>query len=131
MKTQLRRALNNYCSVKYYIKEKPVAKQTLDERLFVEVIKLLQEVEDRGLFMEDELGVDMTNYDDKYMNIIENLLRLHFTKPQIALIQYYLYTVPTLPDWDGLLDITYSSGEIKRVDFKSPADVWKVIHTLA
>jgi hypothetical protein len=79
--------------------------------------------------MEEEIGMDMSMYEEKFLQIIENLFRVHFTKEQFALIQYYLYKVPTIEDWDGLIDIT-DGKEMITVKFETPEDVWNIINSL-
>ena len=62
-------------------------------------------------------------------DVIENLMKMHFNKEQLGLIQTYLYTLLPDPDWDG--QITLKRGE-KEVDlaFKDPLDVYAVILSL-
>ena len=79
--------------------------------------------------MEEELGVDLSVYEEKFLQVIENLFKLHFSKEQLALIQHYVYIVPTIQDWDGKVDITDGKGII-TVDFETPEQVWNVITSL-
>ena len=73
--------------------------------------------------------MDMSMYEEKFLQIIENLLKVHFNKEQFSLIQYYLYQVPTIQDWDGLIDIS-DGKEMITVKFETPDDVWTVITSL-
>jgi len=129
LKKELRKTLNNYLKGNVQIKEKDMARDIMEKKLFIESIILLREIEDRRDFMEEEIGMDMSMYEEKFLQIIENLFRVHFTKEQFSLIQYYLYKVPTIEDWDGLIDIT-DGKEMLTVKFETPDQVWNVINSL-
>jgi hypothetical protein len=128
-KKELRKALNNYLKGNIRIKEKDMARDVIEKKLFIESIILLREIEDRRDFMEEEIGMDMSIYEEKFLQIIENLFKVHFSKEQFALIQYYLYQVPTLDNWDGKVDIS-DGKDIITVDFETPEQVWNVVSSL-
>jgi hypothetical protein len=106
-----------------------MARDLMEKKLFIESIILLKEIEDRRDFMEEEIGVDMSIYEEKFLQVIENLFKVHFSKEQFALIQYYLYQTPTIEDWDGMIDIT-DGKEMITVKFETPDQVWNVINSL-
>ena len=128
-KRELRKVLSNYLKGSIRIKERDMARDIMEKKLFIESIILLREIEDRRDFMEEEIGMDMSMYEEKFLQIIENLLKVHFNKEQFSLIQYYLYQVPTIQDWDGLIDIS-DGKEMITVKFETPDDVWTVINSL-
>jgi hypothetical protein len=129
MKKVIRQAINNYLKGSIRISEKELDRDVMEKKLFVQSILLLQEIEDRRDFMESELGVDMTIYEEKFLQVIENLFKIHFSKEQLALIQYYIYQVPTLDNWDGKIDLS-DGKEMITVDFETPEQVWSVISSL-
>lgn len=129
LKRELRKILNNYLKGSVQIKEKDMARDVIEKKLFIESIVLLREIEDRRDFLEDEIGMDMSLYEEKFLHIIENLLKVHFSKEQFTLIQYYIYQVPTIDNWDGKIDIT-DGKEMITVDFETPEQVWDVINSL-
>ena len=128
-KKELRKVLNNYLKGNVSIKERDMAREVIEKKLFIENIILLKEIEDRRDFMEEEIGVDMSIYEEKFLQVIENLFKIHFNKEQFALIQYYLYQVPTIVDWDGKIDLS-DGKEMITVDFETPEQVWNVISSL-
>ena len=129
LKKELRKTINNYLKGSCTIKQTDMARDLMEKKLFIESIILLREIEDRRDFMEEEIGMDMSIYEEKFLQIIENLFKVHFTKEQFALIQYYLYQVPTIVDWDGMIDIT-DGKEMITVKFETPDEVWTVINSL-
>ena len=129
LKKELRKILNNYLRVSIRVKEVDMARDIMEKKLFIESIVLLREIEDRRDFMEEEIGMDMSMYEEKFLQIIENLFKLHFNKEQFALIQYYLYKVPTIDNWDGMIDLS-DGKEVVTVKFETPDEVWTVINSL-
>ena len=129
LKRELKKTLNSFLKASVTIKERDMARDIIEKKLFIESIILLREIEDRRDFMEEEIGMDMSMYEEKFLQIIENLFRVHFTKEQFALIQYYLYKVPTIENWDGMIDIT-DGKEMLTVKFETPDQVWNVINSL-
>lgn len=130
LKKELKKILSSYLKVKSVtIREVEMARHVLEKKLFIENIVLLKEIEDRRDFMEEEIGMDMSTYEEKFLQIIENLFRMYFSKEQMALIQYYLYQVPLIENWDGKIDIS-DGKEMMTVEFETPEQVWNVISSI-
>lgn len=125
-KKRIRQTLFSIHPLSYRIKVKSPDKQTMDKKLFIEVLKQLRQIEERRDFMESEIGMDMTAYEDQFFSVIENLMKMHFGKEQLALIQMYLYQLVPDKEWDGTITIEKNKKE-EVVDFKTPEDVWSVI----
>lgn len=129
MKRVVRQTINNYLKGRVRITERDLDRDVMEKKLFTQSLLLLQEIEDRRDFMEAELGVDMTQYEEKFLQVIENLFKIHFSKEQLALIQYYIYQVPLLDNWDGKIDLSDGKAMI-TVDFETPEQVWNVINSI-
>ena len=133
-KKDLRKTLNSFLKASISIKEKDMAREVIEKKLFIENIILLREIEDRRDFMEEEIGLDPTVYEEKFIQVIENLFKMIFNKQQLTLINLYLFDLVHNQDWDGKLqlDMKIGNGEIQHqeFDFKTPAEVWNVIELL-
>lgn len=129
MKRVIRQAISNSLQINVRISQKQIPTDIMEKRLFIESILLLREIEDRKDFMESEIGVDMSLYEEKFLVVIENLLRIHYNKEQLALIQYYLYQIPLLESFDGSIDLS-DGKEIVTVKFETPEDVFNVVTSL-
>ena len=123
----LRKTLFSIHPLSYRITKKGLDKLSMDRRIFVDVIKKLREIEDRRDFMVEEIGMDVTTYEDKFFEVIENLFKLCFNKQQLELIQLYLYQLAPDKQWDGTITIEYNKKE-QTVSFREPKDVWNVIN---
>jgi hypothetical protein len=122
----LRKTLFSIHPISYRIASKGLDKQSMDRKIFIQVIDSLKEIEDRRDFLQAEIGIDVTAYEDKFMLVIENLFKLCFNKEQLDLIHMYLYQLHPDKEWDGTISIEVNKKE-KVVAFKSSNDVWKVI----
>ena len=124
----LRRILKDQLPLKYRIKEVPRNKEAMNRELFIEVVKLLKEIDDRTDFVASEIGMDITAYEDKFFRVIENLLRMTFNKEQVFLIQLYLNEIPynDQEEWDGQISVTVGKKE-QKIAFRTPEDVWEAI----
>ena len=125
---KIREVLFSLHPLSYRIKTKGLDKESMNKKLFTGVIKQLKKIEDRRDFMAEEIGMDMTAYEDQFFNVIEDLMKMSFNKTQLGLIQMYLYTLSPDKTWDGTIVVEVGeSKEEKVVNFKTPEDVWKVV----
>lgn len=133
-KTAIRSIVKNYLQVNFKLKLKEQDRNLMNKKLFIETITILREIEDRRDFMEEEIGLDPTVYEEKFIQVIENLFRMIFNKQQITLVNLYLFDLVHDKDWDGKLqlDLKIGSGEVQQqvFDFRTPEQVWNVIELL-
>ena len=129
-KKRIRQILHSVHPIPFRIKYKEPSREHMNKMIFVRVINNLKKIEDRRDFLLDEIGMDMTAYEDQFCSSIEDLFKMTFSKEQLALIQMYLYQLVPDKDWDGTITIeTKSKGE-KVVNFETAQDVWDVLKTL-
>jgi hypothetical protein len=124
---KVRQVLFSIHPLSYRIKEKSPSNEHMNKKIFIEVLEQLKLIEERRDFMEEEIGMDMTQYEDQFFSVIENLFKLAFNKHQLGLIQLYLYQLVPDKEWDGTITIELGKEE-KVVNFKTPEDVWNTIN---
>ncbi len=129
MKKAIKEVLSNFLQTNVRISQKGLTKDDMEKKLFIDSILLLREIEDRKDFMESELGVDMSVYEEKFLQVIENLFRINYNKEQMDIIQYYLYKIPFVDDYDGKIDLS-DGKNIVTVKFETPEDVYNVVSSL-
>ena len=127
---KVRQVLFSIHPLSYRIKEKSPSNEHMNKKIFIEVLQELKLIEERRDFMEEEIGMDMTQYEDQFFSVIENLFKLAFNKQQLGLIQLYLYQLVPDKEWDGTITIELGKEE-KVVNFKTPEDVWNTINLFA
>ena len=130
-KNRVRRVFNNYYDFRVRIVTKEVDQSIMNKSLFLNIIKNLKEIEDRRDFMNEEIGLDMTTYEDKFFAVIEDLFRINFNKAKIGIIQAYIYEATRPEDWDGTVTIEVSKKDIKTFDLKTPEELWSVLQILS
>tara|TARA_B100001778_G_C18601964_1_gene637706 strand:+ start:3568 stop:3975 length:408 start_codon:yes stop_codon:yes gene_type:complete len=123
---RLRSTLYSIHPLSYRIRKITVDKPTMEKMLFKKIILQLRKIDERRDFMQEEIGMDMTTYEDQFFSVIENLMKMHFNKEQLALIQTYLYQLVPDKEWDGTITLEKDKKE-QVVPFKSADDVWNVI----
>ena len=124
---KVRQVLFSIHPLSYRIKEKSPSRELMNKKLFIDVLEQMKSIEERRDFMEAEIGMDMTQYEDQFFAVIENLMKMHFKKEQLALIQMYLYQLVPDKDWDGTITIEVGKEE-QVVPFKKPEDVWNIVN---
>ena len=97
----------------------------MEKELFIQSIELLVEIDDRGTFLAEELGLDLINYEDKFYKVIENLFRLHYSHIQIKFIELYLAR-KEINDFEGTVEVTEGKKK-EKMSFDSPQDLWMVV----
>jgi len=126
LKRSIRETLKSKINIGFVIKEKKPEPGSMNRSIFIEVIEQLKKIEERKDFLVEEIGMDMTLYEDDFFSVIDNLFKLAFNEPQIELIQTYLYQLIPDKEWDGKITIMKGKKET-TVSFKTPSDVWEVI----
>ena len=126
-KDYIRDVLTDEIELAFRIRTSSKPLEEVNKKTFVEVIKLLKEINDRTEFMATELGIDAVGYDDKFFQAIEGLMKIAFNKKQILLIEMYLNDIPGMADdWDGTITVQIKEEEV-QIAFETPLDVWNAI----
>jgi len=97
----------------------------MEKELFIQSIRLLEEIDDRGQFMAEELGLEMIHYEEKFYDVITNLFRIHYSPIQIKFIELYL-SRKEINDFEGVVEVK-TGKKNEKVPFDSPEDLWTVI----
>lgn len=127
IKKRIRQAINQSIPAKYIIRNKEIDFETMRKSAFISILKDLKEIEDRRDFMEQEIGMDVTAYEDKFFRVIENLMKISFNKPQLGMIRTYLYELLPDKEWDGKVTISVGKGKEQTLDAKTPEQLWSLI----
>jgi len=92
--------------------------------LFNLVITGLAYLNSRSVGLKHDYKVDFQEYDDAFINVIESLLKLHFSKEQRSIINWYLYD-KFLPDGSMLILNEETTGS--EIPTDTPDDIWELI----
>lgn len=130
-KNRVRRTFNTFYDLRVRIVTKEIDQSVMNKSLFINIIKNLKEIEDRRDFMQDEIGMDMTSYEDKFFVVIEDLFKFSFNKPSIGIIQAFLYETTRPEEWDGTVTLEVGKKGTKTYDLKTPEHLWNIVQILS
>jgi len=94
-----------------------------NRELFEKIVRTIDEIQVRSALLYSELGLDYNNYDEKFWEVIDGLLVMHFGKEASELVFFYLYE-RTAPD-GSINELVNSNDEV--VPLETIADLWDLI----
>lgn len=100
------------------------SEDSLERKLFLETITLLEEIEERSVELF-EAGIDLSAYETLFFQVIENLFFTIYNEKQINLIHSYIYGEP-LSDRIPLPVDKYG----KVLEPETPEELWNALHIL-
>jgi hypothetical protein len=119
----IREAVDNLLYVNCNIKR--MSKRNFDKQrdFFISLINQIQSTYIKTNILYTELSIDFSSYDEKFYEIIDNLLYLKYGKDCFELISFYLWdrinpdqTINTVIDSDG-----------NEITMLSPLDLWNLM----
>lgn len=121
--TEIQSAINSILGVKSLIRRKKKSKTDKKKELFVTIINSIEQIINRQDLMYAELNLDLTNYDESFLDVIDALIFLHFGKEGTELISYYLWDrVDASGSINSLMD---ENGE--EVVLENAQDLWNIL----
>ena len=129
MKAKVKKVLYNLYSVPFSLKQTELDNSNLNLNLFLEVISSLQAIEQRRMYLAENIGIDITGLEDVYFQVIENLLNLTFNKNQLTLLHKYLYELSPDNEWDGYVQLKVGKTN-KKVLIKTPRQLWDTLQLI-
>ena len=120
---EIQSAINQMLGVKSLIRRKKKTQETKKKELFISIINSIEAIINRQNLMYAELNLDLTNYDEAFLDTIDALIVLHFGKEGAELIAYYLWdrvapdgSITPLVDTDN-----------KEVYLETAQDLWNLL----
>jgi hypothetical protein len=106
-----------------FLKPKRKTEEDIQREKFETVIRLLEEIEVRSMILGNDLELDLSSYDEKFYQVIDGLLGLHFGKEANEVIFFYLYE---RFNPDGSMNSLIDKND-NRVELNSPSDLWEIV----
>ena len=106
------------------LRRKRKTEEDLNRESFEKIMLMMDEIQVRSALLHSELGLDYSNYDEKFYEIIDRMFSLHFGKEAAEIIFFYVYERIN-PDGtvNNLID---QNNEI--VPINSPSDLWYLVN---
>lgn len=123
---EIQTAINQILNVKSLIRRKKKTQVEKKKELFISIVNSIEQIINRQNLMYAELNLDLSNYDETFLDTIDALIVLHFGKEGAEIISYYLWdrlnpdgTVTPLLDTEG-----------SEIHLENAQDLWNLLITL-
>ena len=120
---EIQTVINQLLNVKSLVRGKKKTQEAKKKELFISIITAIEKIINRQDLMYAEFNLDLSNYDEAFLDTIDALIILHFGKEGAELIAYYLWdriasdgTVIPLMDIQG-----------KEVFLETAQDLWNLL----
>ena len=125
---QIKKDLNDILKIKGKVsKERPV-KGLIKKETFCRFIDNYKYANDRVILLKQDFQVDFVNFEEPFVQAIEALVKLHFNKNQVSLIEWWLYEKWNITGDDILQLEDQETGEAIPTD--TADDLWNLLQTL-
>ena len=106
------------------LKRKKKTEEDIQRESFEKIILLMDQIQTRGVLLHAELGLDYSNYDEKFYEIIDRLFAMHFGREAAEVIFFYIYERQN-PD-GSVNELIDQNNEI--ILLQSPTDLWYLVN---
>ena len=106
------------------LKRKKKTEEDLNRESFEKIILLMEEIQTRGVLLQADLGLDYSNYDEKFYEIIDRLFQIHFGREAAEVIFFYAYERIN-PD-GSVNELVDENDQI--VTLSNPTDLWYLVN---
>ena len=106
------------------LRRKRKTEEDLNRESFEKIILLMDEIQVRSALLHSELGLDYSNYDEKFYEIIDRMFTLSFGREAAEIIFFYVYE---RINPDGTINnLVDQNNEV--VTINSPSDLWYLVN---
>ena len=106
------------------LKCKRKTEEDVNRESFEKTILLMDEIQTRGALLHADLGLDYSNYDEKFYEIIDRLFTIHFGKEAAEII--FFYTYERLNPDGSVNELIDENNQI--VILNTPTDLWYLVN---
>jgi hypothetical protein len=105
------------------LKRKKKSEEDSQREKFIKIITLLEEADVRSELLGKDLNLDFSLYDEKFYNVIDNLLLMMFGKEACELIFFYIYE---RINPDGTVNDLVDANN-NPVSLSNPIELWELV----
>ena len=99
--------------------------EDIKHELFINIITQIELVLNRSTLVHSDFKIDLSDYDEMYLQIIDNLIYLSFGTQAAELIIHYCYD---RLEMDG--SIPYVDADGNEREISDPEQLWQVVKKL-
>lgn len=120
---EIQTAINQILNVKSLVRRKRKTQTEKKKELFISIINSIESIINKQNLMYAEFNLDLSKYDEAFLDTIDALIILHFGKEGAELIAYYL--------WDRLDEngkvLPLVDEDDKEVYLQTAQDLWNLL----
>lgn len=122
---QIQNEINNIIGINTKVTRRKRNIEDIKHELFIRIITQIELATNRSGLTRAELGLDFTEYDEVFYQIIDNLLFLAFGTKAGTLISAYCYD---RLDNNGF--IVYTNEQGQEIEIGDPEELWNEVKKL-
>jgi hypothetical protein len=119
---EIKKVIEDLILVPTVLRRKKQTKVVKDKQIFISMVRALEKANARNYVMES-VGMDLSQYDNLFYDVIDELLILHYGEDAYKLISFYVYD---RINPDGSINILNDDLGNELV-LKTPEQLWDII----
>jgi hypothetical protein len=123
--SQIQDQINNIIGINTKVTRRKKNNEDIKHELFVNIITQIELVINRSSLSRVDLGIDLSEYDEVFFSIIDNLIFLSFGSKAGMLISSYCYD---RIENDG--SIIYTDEQGQEIEISDPETLWSEVKKL-
>ena len=108
------------------LRRKKKNENDLNRELFEKIINALERANIRTAIVGTEFSIDLSNYDELFYDIIDNLVRMNFGKEASELIFFYVYE---RLNPDGTINELRDQNDVPII-LNNPTELWDLVNVI-
>ena len=117
--------INNIIGANTKIVRRKKNNDDIKHTLFINIITQIELVLNRSTLVHSDFKIDLSDYDEMYLQIIDNLIYLSFGTKAAELIIHYCYD---RLEMDGSIPYVDADGNVGEIS--DPEQLWQVVKKL-
>jgi hypothetical protein len=120
----IKQSIEDIIGVDTVLKRKRKSEEDINKESFEKTISLLDEIQVRSALLHADLGLDYSNYDEKFYEVIDRLFGLYLGKEAAEVVFFYIYE---RINPDGTVNHLVDQNN-NEVILNSPTDLWYLVN---
>jgi hypothetical protein len=120
----IKQSIENIIGSDTVLKRKKKTEEDIHRESFEKIMLLMDQIQTRGVLLHAELGLDYSNYDEKFYEIIDRLFTMHFGKEAAEIIFFYIYE---RINPDGTTNELVDENN-QVITLTNPTDLWYLVN---
>lgn len=126
-KEDLKQGFDKMLGADTIIKRKQKSIQNQKKNAFISIINKYDEALTRSVILQSSFKIDLTDYEDPYYNIIDELILLSWGSDVYSLIEFYFYK--RIGD-DGIENFLENEETGEEIYIRTPEELFLIIEKL-